>query len=238
MIFYLYDCLYDDVDLIIGEASIKLKRYKKYTVESKEEMTYEKILNFYIFKNCTKSLNTQINYIEIGPILTTRTAWSSNINSIFLKSGIESINRVEKSYVYLIDDKFLDIDDINIKKQIFEKFHDKMTEEIYNKPIKSFDLKITKETNFDNNLDDKFKFLKNIEKEYSYIFNKDEIDYILNNIDTWENPLFVILDIAQSNSEHCRHHFFNGILNNNDNLINESLFDLVKKPLKTTNSKG
>ena len=23
MIFYLYDCLYDDVDLIIGEASIK-----------------------------------------------------------------------------------------------------------------------------------------------------------------------------------------------------------------------
>ena len=67
----------------------------------------------------------------------------------------------------MIDDKFLDIDDINIKKQIFEKFHDKMTEEIYNKPIKSFDLKITKETNFDNNLDDKFKFLKNIEKEYS-----------------------------------------------------------------------
>ena len=50
--------------------------------------------------------------------------------------------------------------------------------------------------------------------------------------------MFVILDIVQSNSEHCRHHFFNGILNNNDNLINESLFDLVKKPLKTTNSKA
>ena len=53
---------------------------------------------------------------------------------------------------------------------------------------------------------------------------------------TWENPLFVIFDIAQSNSEHCRHHFFNGNIYIDNVKQEENLFQLVKKPLKLSDS--
>ena len=43
--------------------------------------------------------------------------------------------------------------------------------------------------------------------------------------------MFFILDLAQSNSEHCRHHFFNGKIILDNEKMKYSLFELVKKPL-------
>ena len=45
--------------------------------------------------------------------------------------------------------------------------------------------------------------------------------------------MLTIYDIAQSNSEHCRHHFFNGIMSfKNEDSKTLTLFDLVKEPYK------
>ena len=45
--------------------------------------------------------------------------------------------------------------------------------------------------------------------------------------------MLTIYDIAQSNSEHCRHHFFNGTMSfENEDPKPSTLFDLVKEPYK------
>ena len=52
--------------------------------------------------------------------------------------------------------------------------------------------------------------IEQINSDLGLTLSYKEIEYIKQNYKSWNNPLFIIYDIAQSNSEHCRHHFFNG----------------------------
>ena len=61
------------------------------------------------------------NYIEIGPKISFKTTWCSNIIEIFKRSGIENIERIEYSTLYEINEK-----NINYDKMLYEIYpHEK-----------------------------------------------------------------------------------------------------------------
>ena len=177
------------------------------------------------FNKLNKLNKLNNNIIEIGPRSRELTSWSTNVMSIFKKSGITFINYIINSTIYIskLDANYL-----------FETFHDRMTDLIYGtKGSNSFFTRV--DYNKKENIID---YLSKINDFYGFSLTNYDYKYILNNFSQWEDPLFAIFDIAQSNSEHSRHHFFNGNLlvdNKNINNINNTLFKLVKEPLKKNN---
>ena len=91
----------DNIDLDIT-------RFICYNIEtdlSDENLKERELQKLFIFKNCETInpvfLNTETyTRIDIGPILTTRTAWSSNVENICRKSRLSFIKRIERSFVY------------------------------------------------------------------------------------------------------------------------------------------
>ena len=154
------------------------------------------------------------NKIEIGPIPNFTSNLSTNISNIINKSNINFIEKIEVSYIY---------DKLNYT-------FDKMTQIIYDNPIDlSLECKKNKELDIDiNNLINNDKYGLSLEEE--------DKKYILDNYKNWDNPIFIIYDISQSNSEHCRHHFFNGQLILDNNKLDKTLFDMVKEPLQNKNN--
>ena len=98
-------------------------------------------------------------------------------------------------------------------------------------------LKIYFNNNYLNDLDNSkiynIEDIKELNIKYGLSFDNNDIEYISKYINNWNNKLFVLFDLSQSNSEHCRHNFFNGRLYINNKELNHTLFDLVKEPYKT-----
>tara|TARA_B100001093_G_scaffold87882_1_gene79839 strand:+ start:3012 stop:6599 length:3588 start_codon:yes stop_codon:yes gene_type:complete len=149
------------------------------------------------------------NKIEIGPIPNFTSSLSTNIKNILKKSNIDFIDNIEVSYIY--------------DKDNYE--YDKMTQIIYKNRL-DLSKKIEKKDELKIDINE----LINDDK-YGLSLEEEDKKYILENYKKWDNPIFIIYDISQSNSEHCRHHFFNGELYLNGQKIEKSLFDLVKEPL-------
>lgn len=157
------------------------------------------------------------DYIEVGPKLNFTTPWCSNTVQLLHNSGFNFISRVEKSYLY---------------RKGFEYPFDPILETIYPKDgLNSLDIgkKIKESKNMNINKIGKYS------KKNGLTFDKDDIKYYKNLFKKLgRHPTDVeLFDLAQSNSEHSRHWFFNGRLIDVDGVeIKESLFDLVKEPLK------
>ena len=166
--------------------------------------------NLFLFKNCLTRDEINMNVsnspnVIIGPRLETRTAWSTNIENICKSSNYDFIDRVEKVCVYYIKNN------VNIetcKQELFKKLHDKMTEEIYPSLLTSFNSTIKINSIYPNGnafstaktTQDKYDLLDVICKTYGLSFDTIEKDFIVENVEKWNNSLFMILDLAQSNS--------------------------------------
>ncbi len=163
--------------------------------------------------------NTEINrleYIEYGPYPSIETPWCTNVLNIFRKCGIKAISRIERS--------------ILIKASQFNpEMVDKMLETIYKTPLETFI--IDKEIESPYIVND----IKNHNKEKGLGFDEADIEYYQKIL---KYPTNVELyDLAQSNSEHSRHWFFNGIYKLEDKIIITSLFQNIKETqTKQTNS--
>ena len=203
---------------------IAYKKYVCYNVEIKpsaKKINESDLIRFFIFKNCeVLDIPAEINMVEIGPIKTVRTAWSTNVESVCLKSGLQFINKIEKTTCYFLKQNRTNITILG--DQLFKKHHDKMTEEIYTRTSAVCNTQNvnTDESRFQSKLDyycDRFKrctcrtdileLLREVNREYGLSLSHQDILFFLENAESWKNPLFMILDLAQSNSEHCRHHF-------------------------------
>lgn len=189
--------------------------------------------------------------VEFGPNLSVSTPWSSNAMSIIKNSGVNMILKIERS-VRTID------------RDYFAKNYDRMTQVIYPKPLISFSSEENKLPAYKQTLEYNEPIsisIKNI-KEYNKLFQLDISDEDLGyyhsvfknlnrDITTTE-----LVTLAQLNTEHSRHRFFQGqydvyklvidnwdILKLNDNKYsrvisakynyqceNESLMDIVRKP--------
>ena len=75
--------------------------------------------------------------------------------------------------------------------------------------------------------------LDELDVEHGLSLSDEDKEFIRKHGEQWDDFMLTIYDIAQSNSEHCRHHFFNGIMSfENEEPKPSTLFELVKEPYK------
>ena len=154
------------------------------------------------------------DYVEYGPYIAMVSPWCSNALNIIHKCGINKVCRIEKTFL--------------IHNELFnEKMVDKMTQTIYTEPIKTFI--IQKEI-------EKPYLVHDIEqenKEQSLGFDEQDLEYyqdLFKKLDKTPNNV-ELHDLAQSNSEHSRHWFFNGRFFKDGIEIKDSPMKMIKNTL-------
>lgn len=168
--------------------------------------------------------------IEVGPRMSFSTAWAANAISICQSCGLDSIERIELSRRYLVRSSS------PLSEADCEAFaalvHDRMTEQRYLEPLKSFatdtvpaaveTIPLMKEGR---------AALEKVNDEMGFAFDEWDLDYYTQMFrdELKRDPTNVeLFDIAQSNSEHSRHWFFKADIYIDDEKMPEDLFGIVK----------
>jgi phosphoribosylformylglycinamidine synthase len=175
--------------------------------------------------------------VEVGPRMTFSTAFSTNAVSICKSLSLVEVTRLERSRRYLLhlEPGSGPLDESQLK-EFAALVHDRMTECIYPKKLTSFQSDVVPEpVRVIPVIERGEAALEEINVKMGLAFDKQDIDYYthLFRDDIKRNPTTVeLFDIAQSNSEHSRHWFFNGKLVIDGEPMPATLFQLVKSPLK------
>ncbi|CAD6261940.1 unnamed protein product [Miscanthus lutarioriparius] len=175
--------------------------------------------------------------VEVGPRMTFSTAFSTNAVSICKSLSLVEVSRLERSRRYLLrlEPGSGPLDE-SLLKEFAALVHDRMTECIYPKKLTSFQSDVVPEPVCVVPVIERGEeALEEINVKMGLAFDKQDIDYYthLFRDDIKRNPTTVeLFDIAQSNSEHSRHWFFNGKLVIDGETMPATLFQLVKSPLK------
>lgn len=172
-------------------------------------------------------------FVEVGPRMNFRTAWSSNAAAICEHCGLKCVGRIERSRRYLLHST------TTITKQQLQKFselvHDRMTEQVYDAVLTSFGTaQQANPVRIIPLMEGGKDVLRDLSNELGLGFDNWDIEYY--------NKLFVedmkrnptdceVFDMAQSNSEHSRHWYFGGKMVIDGKEIDGSLFKLVKATL-------
>lgn len=175
--------------------------------------------------------------IEVGPRLSFTTAWSANAVSICKACTLTEVTRIERSRRYLLCVK---TNASALQQSQLDDFvamvHDKMTECIYPSKLLSFKTNAMPEPVVQVPLLEKGKeALEEINKQMGLAFDDFDLEYYMRLFrdDIKRNPTNVeLFDIAQSNSEHSRHWFFQGDLVIDGQLAVSNLMKIVKDTLK------
>lgn len=170
--------------------------------------------------------------LEVGPRMNFSTAWSTNATAICHACGLSQISRIERSRRYLIKPA-LNLDQQNI---FLSLIHDRMTECLYPHPLTSFDSDTKPDPVFEIPLiEGGRRTLEKINRTMGLAFDEWDLNYytdlFLDQIG--RNPTNVeCFDIAQSNSEHCRHWFFKGRLTIDGEEMPDHLIAMIQSTLK------
>ena len=148
-------------------------------------------------------------FIEIGPHNNFKTSWCSNVLNIFKRCNLDYIEQIEYSTLYLKDD--------------FNRNYDKMLYKIYNNKLESKDYEIVESYYIDKDQVQEFSDKNGLG------FTEDDINLLYSIKEKLTNV--ELFDLSQCNSEHARHHFFNGIIDGEG----LSLLKKLKIPIKRIN---
>ena len=177
--------------------------------------------------------------IEIGPLPSFQTSWSTNALSILRDCGLQYITHIEKSRRYLkstLRDSLKSCGDKSRKSSrdvIKDNINfDPMTEKMWTEGFKFNEIDTCDSVNTISR--DK---IKEYGEENGLTFDDQDIEYYRNVVFKDRDPTDIeLFDLAQSNSEHSRHWYFNAKLRYTDDKTDsdelETLFELVKKPYK------
>ena len=194
---------------------ISNNRYQCFTIELAENYIIDKIYRLFD-TNVHSIIDTSNKYLFEVYSITPNTPWVSNVMKICQKGGLDFIKSVSKSDVYIVDS-------IEDGKLLFDKYHDRMTETY---------IKDNHMCRYEDTISD-MSDINSMNTKYGLALDDNDIEYVKNSIENVDqNRLLIMFDLAQSNSEHCRHHFFNGDIVLDNEPTNSSLFDLVKKPIQ------
>lgn len=157
---------------------------------------------------------SEIYYKTIGSKLSFDSPWSTNVVTIFNRIGIHEIDRIERFYRASINVPF-----------------DPITQKVYDSIPNTFDVNILIENVKEISIENIGKYnsqmslgMDNVDIQYYTKLFRDKLR---------RNPTDVeLFDLAQSNSEHSRHTFFNSKMIIDGNTKEKTLFQLVKEPLK------
>lgn len=170
--------------------------------------------------------------VEVGPRTNFSTAWSTNATSICSSVGLDKVVRLEPSRRYLLTSTRTLTEQ---EKAAFAALvHDRMTEQVYVEPAKTFKTDAVPPQVFTVPVVTKGReALEEINSEMGLAFDEWDLDYYTKLfMDMGRDPTNVeLFDIAQSNSEHSRHWFFKGELVIDGDKKSDNLMDIVRAPL-------
>ncbi|RZC92248.1 hypothetical protein C5167_026880 [Papaver somniferum] len=175
--------------------------------------------------------------IEVGPRLSFTTAWSANAVSICKACGLTEITRLERSrrYILILGSGSKGLEEYQVN-EFAAMVHDRMTECVYPQKLLSFRTSaVPEEVEHIDVMGRGRKSLEEINEKMGLAFDEQDLQYYtrLFREDIGRNPTTVeLFDIAQSNSEHSRHWFFNGKLVIDGKPMSSTLFQIVKSTLK------
>ncbi|GMH42502.1 hypothetical protein BSKO_10421 [Bryopsis sp. KO-2023] len=158
------------------------------------------------------SFNSGSQVVEVGPRMNFSTAWSANATSICRSCGLQKVSRMEVSRRFKLNcTKELSHEE---KLSFASLVHDRMTEQVYEAPLTSFESDIVPAAvERIPVVAEGRKALEKVNEELGLAFDDWDLDYYtkLFKEDMGRDPTNVeLFDIAQSNSEHSRHWFFKG----------------------------
>uniref|UniRef100_A0A1D1YHX1 phosphoribosylformylglycinamidine synthase n=1 Tax=Anthurium amnicola TaxID=1678845 RepID=A0A1D1YHX1_9ARAE len=182
-------------------------------------------------------VNPSTVLIEVGPRLSFTTAWSANAVSICQSCTLTEVTRMERSRRYLL---YLRPGSGPLLESQVNEFaamiHDRMTECVYTSKLTSFQSTLIPEAvSVIPVIERGREALEELNEEMGLAFDEHDLQYYttLFRDDIKRNPTNVeLFDIAQSNSEHSRHWFFNGKLVIDGEPMNNTLMQIVKSTLK------
>jgi len=172
--------------------------------------------------------------IEFGPRMSFSTAFSTNAVSICHGCGLDAVSRIERSRRYQLLGVF------KLPSAIRDAFlgmaHDRMTECVYEEPLRSFEHGLRPEpVEIVPLLEEGRKALEDLNVRLGLAFDSRDLDYYTDLFcrKLRRNPTTVeCFDLAQSNSEHSRHWFFGGRLLIDGVEVRKSLMQMVREPLE------
>ena len=221
-------------------SSVEQERLEWLLAETfqKDKLRYEESV-FGLLQGGGSDSSTTIVF-EFGPRMTFTSAFSSNAVSICKSCNIP-IERLELSRRYRFNLSAADGDggDSSLSKDaiaaIKSMLHDRMTEEVYVKPLETFDSGASPQPVVTIPIMEQGrKALETINEERGLGFDDFDLDYYtkLFKEKLGRNPTDVeCFDMGQSNSEHSRHWFFGGIMVIDGETKSDTLFQMVKDTL-------
>lgn len=174
--------------------------------------------------------------VEVGPRLNFETPGSTQAVGICHTIGLDHVTRIERATRYLMKCSSVDA---KLVTKVRDELHDRMTEEVYEKPLTTFELNQKPEPWFEVDVLGKGKAaLEKCSKDLGLAFDDWDIEYYtaLFKNKLKRNPTTVeCFDLAQSNSEHSRHWFFKGNLVVDGKPEQHNLFQMIQDTQKTSN---
>jgi len=173
----------------------------------------------------------QKNILEVGPRLVIVTPESTNAVSICSACGLDSVKRIEQTRLFSISlENGSDLSTIQ-REKVCGSIYDRMTEQPYLETPRSFDQDIRPEpVQLIRLLESGIDVLKDANEKLGLALDKQMMQYILGYYQRLgRNPTDVELFMfGQLNSEHCRHHLFNGKFIIDGRQMESSLFQMVR----------
>jgi phosphoribosylformylglycinamidine synthase len=166
--------------------------------------------------------------LEIGPRLSVETPFSSNAVAIAHAVGLTQVTRMEMSRRHPLSDSIA-------REAIIASHLDQMTQVVYDEPLLTFGPAIPpKPTRSIPVLERGEDTLQEVNAELGLGMDAWDIAYYVDLFRRYcRNPTDVELFYAgNANSEHSRHHFWKGVLIIDGIAMPESLFDIVRAPLR------
>jgi len=170
--------------------------------------------------------------VEIGPRLSVETAWSSTAVGICQACGIEHVTRLERSLRLGFAEPLPPVQEQAVRDVLC----DRMTQMRYPAPLVRFTVDIAPEpTRRIPLLVEGKAALERINRDLGLAMDEQDLDrfYALFAEQLRRDPTDVeLFQLAQANSEHCRHGFFKGQPIIDGRPMLKSLMQLVKEPWK------
>ena len=230
MIYKIYRTIDSDLTLCYNIETTELL-----SDSEREKLRWLVAETFESSKTGFESLVTAEKIIEIGPRLAIETPFSSNAVSILQSMGLKQITRLERTYIYSINEN-------QSVEFVLTNHLDKMVEQRYQNGITTFDTGVLPEEVKTIDLIGRGKVaIDEINKSLGLGMDKDDTEYyfnlFVNNLK--RNPTDVeLFQIGNANSEHCRHWLFKGQFIIDGVKMEKTLLELVQGPLKNLNSQN
>ncbi|HUC20320.1 MAG TPA: hypothetical protein VMR98_02380, partial [Candidatus Polarisedimenticolaceae bacterium] len=170
--------------------------------------------------------------LEIGPRLNFETPWASTTKLICHAVGLDIITRVERSRRFGFNRK-LDKKELGA---IADALRDRMTETVYDEPLKSFETNLTPEpVETVPVMEYGLTALEKANRHYGLAMDEHDMQNYLHLFTKRlkRDPTTVeLFQLGQGNSEHSRHGFFRGHLVIDGKPVDKTLMQIVKEPYK------